>query len=173
MSPLAHLPLDLDRLSSKLAIDSTSPTGLRWKVDHWKMKAGAVAGTVKDTGHCIVNFYGKRFHVHRIVWALHHQQDPGRYTVDHVDRNPSNNDPSNLRLATYEGQLLNTCSRSSKHGRGVTQTGNRYYARIIVNDKTISLGGFATAEEAQQRVSEARSAYLKENESTLYPHTVK
>lgn len=173
MAPPAHLPLDVEFLSSKLAVDPTSPTGLRWKVDHWKMRAGDVAGTVKDTGHCIVNFYGKRFHVHRIVWALHHWQDPGPCTVDHIDRNPSNNDPCNLRLATYEGQLLNTRNRKSNYGRGVTKLGNRYYARLIVNDKTVSLGGFTTPEEARQRVIDARAAYMQDNASTLYPTTAK
>jgi hypothetical protein len=59
-----HLPLNIELLSSSFVIDSTSPTGLRWKKDHWKMKAGDIAGCVKNTGHCIVNFLGKRFHVH-------------------------------------------------------------------------------------------------------------
>lgn len=169
MSPPAHLPLDTEKMASKLIIDPSSPTGLRWKVDHWKMKAGDVAGTVKNTGHCTVNFYGKRFHAHRIVWALHHQRDPGPYTIDHIDRNPANNDPANLRLATYEGQVRNTVHRKSKYGRGVKKIDNRYYARITVNNKDVSLGGFATAEEARQRAAQARATYARQNQSSLYP----
>ena len=164
-----HLPLDISLLNSKFVIDPISPTGLRWKVNHWKMKAGDVAGCVKNTGHCIVNFYGKRFHVHRIVWAISNQRDPGDRTVDHIDRNPSNNAPSNLRLATYEGQLLNTKSRPSKYGRGVKKVGDRYYARIIVRGKDISLGGFATAEEAFKKAQSSRSLYLQEQDHQLYP----
>jgi hypothetical protein len=168
-----YLPLDLDKLSSKLSIDPSSPTGLRWKVDHWKMKAGDVAGTLKDTGHCIVNFYGKRFHAHRIVWALHHQQDPGCYTIDHIDRNPSNNDPENLRLATYSGQLLNTKNRESLYGRGVKRVGNRYYARISINGKDVSLGGFATPEEALAKAQSSRADYLQDHGHNLYPKSSK
>lgn len=164
-----HLPLDVKLLSLKFAIDPTSPTGLRWKVDHWKMKAGDVAGCVKSTGHSIVNFHGKRFHSHRIVWAIYHQQDPGSRTIDHIDRNPSNNDPANLRLSTYEGQLRNTKSRKSLYGRGVKKVGDRYYARIVVNGKDVSLGGFATPEEAFEKAQLARVQYLKEHASTLYP----
>jgi hypothetical protein len=164
-----HIPLDVELLSSKFAIDYTSPTGLRWRVDHWKMKAGEVAGCIKDTGHCIVNFYGKRLHVHRIVWAIYNQQDPGSRTVDHIDRNPSNNSPLNLRLATYEGQLLNTRSRQSLYGRGVKKVGNRYYARMVVGGKDVSLGGFATPEEAFEKAKASRALYLKEQQHTLYP----
>lgn len=164
-----HLPLDVKLLSSKLAIDPSSPTGLRWKVDHWKMRAGDVAGCIKSTGHCIVNFYGKRFHAHRIVWAIYHQSDPGDMTVDHIDRNPSNNNPSNLRLATYEGQLRNTKPRTSRYGRGVKKVGERYYARIHVNGKDISLGGFATPEEALEKANSTRSAYMEREGQKLYP----
>ena len=169
MASPRYLSLDVEKLSQKFLVDPTSPTGLRWKVDHWNMKAGDIAGTVKDTGHCIVNFYGKRFHVHRIVWALHHHQDPGFCTIDHIDRNPSNNDPDNLRLATHEGQLRNTKDRPSEYGRGVHKNDNRYYARITIGSKTVSLGGFDTAEKARQVSKEAREAYLLANNSTLYP----
>jgi hypothetical protein len=164
-----HLPLDVERLSSKLSISLTSPTGLRWKVNHWKMKAGDIAGCVKDTGHSIVNFYGRRFHCHRVVWAIFHQRDPGLMTIDHIDRNPSNNDPANLRLATYEGQLHNTKARKSQHGRGVHKVDNRYYARLVCQGKTIALGGFATAEEAEARVAKARLDYINQRLTTLYP----
>jgi hypothetical protein len=164
-----HLPLDVGLLSSKFDIDPTSPTGLRWKVDHWKMKAGSVAGCVKSTGHCIVNFYGKRFHVHRIVWAIHNQADPGTKTVDHIDRNPANNAPENLRLATYEGQLRNTSLRQSLYGRGVHRNGDRYYARICIGGKDVALGGFATPEEAFATAQCARAHYLSEHSSKLYP----
>jgi hypothetical protein len=164
-----HLALDVGLLSDKFAIDPTSPTGLRWKVDHWKMKTGDVAGCVKSTGHCIVNFYGRRFHVHRVVWAIHHQMDPGDMTVDHIDRNPSNNAPENLRLATYEGQLRNTKQRASRYGRGVQKVGNRFYARIHVNGKDVALGGFATREEAFLKAQESRALYILENDAKLYP----
>lgn len=151
-------------------VDPASPTGLRWKVNHWLMKAGDVAGCVKDTGHCIISFYGRRYHAHRLVWAIHHQKDPGLHTVDHIDRNPSNNNPVNLRLATYEGQLRNTKSRRSLYGRGVTKNGDRYYARIHVHGKDIALGGFPTAEEARQKAVEARLLYVKQQSSDLYPN---
>lgn len=164
-----HLPLDVELLTSKFSIDASSPTGLRWKVNHWKMKAGDIAGCVKDTGHCIVNFYGKRFHVHRIVWAIYNQRDPAEKTVDHIDRNPSNNSPENLRLATYEGQLRNTKPRSSLYGRGVKKVGNRYYARININGKDFSLGGFATAEEAREKANESRASYIQEHGAKIYP----
>lgn len=164
-----YLPLDIEEMSSKLCVDPSSPTGLRWKIDHWKMKAGDIAGTIKDTGHAIVNFHGQRFHAHRIVWALHYQQDPGKFTVDHIDRNPANNHPSNLRLATHEGQLRNTANRKSRYGRGVKKVGNRYYARMCVNGRDISLGGFDTVEEACAKAKNSRDLYLQQQQQILYP----
>jgi hypothetical protein len=77
---------------------------------------------------------------------------------------------TNLRLATYEGQLRNTRDRESRYGRGVKKIGNRYYARININGRDISLGGFATPEEALLKAKHSRSLYLKENGfKPLYP----
>ena len=156
---MSHCPLDIEKLNEHLYVDISSPTGLRWKKRHWKMAADSIAGCFKDTGHCTVNFFGKRYHVHRIVWALKHQTDPGDLTVDHIDRNPANNDPSNLRLSSASGQLYNTKDRPSAYGRNVKRVGDRFYARINVNGKTYSIGGHATPEEAAQAAKQGAPAH--------------
>jgi len=127
----------------------------------------------KTLGTASSIFYGKRFHVHRVVWAIHNQMDPGIKTIDHIDRNPSNNTPENLRLATHEGQLRNIKRRKSKYGRGVKKVGNRYYARMHIKGKDVSLGGFLTPEEALQVAESARVSYLEQQHSTLYPNFLK
>jgi hypothetical protein len=162
-------PLDLIKLNEYLLVDPDSPTGLRWKKKHWKMDAGAVAGGKKDTGHCTVAFFGARYHAHRIVWALSNNADPGELTVDHIDRNPSNNHPDNLRLASHSGQLFNTRARESAHGRNVKRVGNRYYARLNINGKDKCLGGYNTQEEAASVAHAAKTDYIATHKNVLYP----
>jgi hypothetical protein len=70
--------------------------------------------------------------------------------VDHRDRNPLNNTRTNLRVATRSQNASNTTMRrrSNSGYRGVHKYGDRYQARIKLNNKTINLGMYATAREA-------------------------
>ena len=56
---------------------------------------------------------GRPYQVSRLVWALHNGKDPGRLEVDHIDRNPSNNHPSNLRLSDRAQQNKNRAGWSA------------------------------------------------------------
>ncbi len=83
--------------------------------------------------------------------------DPEGLVVDHIDRNPLNNQRDNLRLATWS---QNQCNRrvqrnSSTQLKGVTFRkdikGDRpFQASIRVHYRRISLGFFATAKEAAE-----------------------
>lgn len=46
--------------------------------------------------------------VHRLVAETFIPNPDNKPTVDHIDRNPSNNDVSNLRWADYSDQAMNT-----------------------------------------------------------------
>lgn len=71
--------------------------------------------------------------------------------IDHRDRNPRNNQRSNLRLTTPEGNSRNSKNRENKSGyRGVSyhNIARRYQATITYKSKRINLGLFDTPEQA-------------------------
>lgn len=51
---------------------------------------------------------GKCYYVHRLVCEAFHKNPQNKPTVDHIDRNPSNNFASNLRWATQSEQNENS-----------------------------------------------------------------
>lgn len=68
---------------------------------------GKLAGTTHHYGYRVVNFKGKMYQQHRIVWELHHGPIPAHLTIDHIDRDGTNNLLSNLRLADASLQNRN------------------------------------------------------------------
>jgi phosphotransferase system IIB component len=91
----------------------------------------------------------KYFQVHRLVYQHFGKDWNPDLTIDHIDCNKENNHISNLRMATQQQQIFNQKVRKSKLGvKGVYKSGNKYRARIRINDKLINLGTFDTEEEA-------------------------
>lgn len=85
---------------------------------------------------------------HQFAFYFHYGYLPK--VIDHIDRNRSNNSIKNLRSATTKENNQNVIGKGYyKH----SQTG-KYCAQITVNYKHLSLGCYATEEEAI-------SAYLK------------
>jgi hypothetical protein len=89
-------------------LDETSPSYLRWKVfiNNRKQK-DSVAGHLSAHGYWRVSLKRKVYPVHLIVYSIHYGYYDDAKTVDHLDNCPSNNNPSNLALATRSGQNKN------------------------------------------------------------------
>ena len=92
-----------------------------------------------------VGFKGQNYASNRVAYYLGTGIDPGRFLVDHIDRDPTNNKLSNLRLATPSQNRMNT----PRPAKGWVKVKNGYAAKIWVPRKGFEhLGVFATPEEA-------------------------
>lgn len=114
-------------------------------------RAGEVAGHLKANGYVTIQLLGQAYMAHRLAWFYCNGRWPEHF-LDHIDGKRDNNIIQNLREAS---DLQN--ARNNPKGRG-WQYEKRcplrpYYASITVERRRISLGYYATPEEA-------RSVYL-------------
>ena len=100
----------------------------------------------------------KNYGVHRVVYKLHNPDwdiDDGTMCnyIDHIDKNPLNNDIDNLRVVTHQQNMWNN------NGKCYRLRGKKYQVQIVFNSKTIYGGTFETEEEAIERVKEMKAEY--------------
>lgn len=137
---------------------------LAWRDPPWpgaKRSPGARAGYRRKDGYLFVKYRGKFFAVHRVIWLWVHGRWP-RPTIDHIDRNKSNNVLHNLREATRLEQTINRgLLRSNSLGvMGVRRHGNRFCSRIKVEGRYMWLGTFRTIDEASAAYVRASRLYF-------------
>ena len=158
----------LERLKEIFLVDPISPSGLRWKAPaSRRVRVDGVAGSPGNRGYWRVKIGDRLYLSHRIVWAITNGVDPGDLQVDHIDGNPANNHPENLRLATNAQNGHNKANRRVNNTSGVA--GVRWYrssqkcqVQIIVHGKQLHLGYFTCKEEAIKVRREAELKYFGE-----------
>ena len=136
---LAH-DLDYDLLNEWFYVDSTSPSGLRWKKQRprSKMYAGDQAGSIltKETGkkYWQIKLCDKVYKVHRIVYILHHGKIDQDLVIDHIDGDGLNNNIDNLRLVTQFVNSLNMSVSCNKQFpvKWVKETRRCFYATFEI-----------------------------------------
>lgn len=104
-------------------------------------------------------YYGKHIRLHQLVLDFPNQ------LIDHINRNPSDNRKSNLRLSDKQLNSINRdCNKNSKtQVRGVCKLKNgKYMARTCIDYKDIYLGCFETMEEAKLKREEFKKQYFGE-----------
>lgn len=91
----------------------------------------------------------------RIVYMLHNDKEIGEgLYIDHLDGDPSNNNPANLRAIPPHMNVRNAVYKPGRSGVvGVQLSGDRYTASIGVGEygeggKQFHLGTYDTIEEA-------------------------
>lgn len=111
-------------------------------------EAGCIAENYRVVGITLDNGTYIKMLVHRIIFAIHNGYLPD--LVDHIDQNPNNNYPNNLRDADKTLNAINTgIATNNKSGiKGVCQGNNKWVAQIKVNGNKIHLGTFNTIEDA-------------------------
>lgn len=79
---------------------------------YWRVKKsnsiniGDPVGTVKPLGYIDVKINHKIYKLHRLIWLYVYNEWPD-CSIDHIDRDPSNNRIENLRLASSTAQNYN------------------------------------------------------------------
>lgn len=93
---------------------------------------------------------GKRFwfNIHRLVATYFVPGHRKGYVVDHIDREKTNNDFSNLRWISSRGNALNRGPHQSPLGHNIAKHGAGYRAQFSVNGSHINLPTRQTIQEA-------------------------
>lgn len=141
-------------------VDPTSPSGLRWKGDvipKGRIKPHAIAGTFdKTTGYWRVQYNGYRTGCHRIVYWLYNSNEfeltDVTKEIDHIDRNRSNNNISNLRRITKKLNMLN----NGAAGVYFHKTSGKWAAVIA----STHIGLYNTEDEAKVARQKARQSFF-------------
>ena len=164
----------LEYLNECFAICNESPSGLIWKFrprSHFLTQRkfeqfnarheGNTTGFLNNKGYYHVNFIinGIKVYilVHRLVYAIHNQTiEFSDLTIDHIDKNPSNNNPNNLRAITHLENMRNrTLARNNISGiNGVSKDRNRWRATVRLGNKYYSLGAFKNINDAARKRKE-------------------
>lgn len=101
---------------------------------------------------------GRWMYLHRLIMAA----KPGEM-LDHINHNGLDNRKENLRFVSHQENCWNAtqgrANRSGVVGVGQMKESGRWRARIFVEGKAISLGCYATAEEAAEARLQANKLY--------------
>ena len=116
-----------------------------------RIKVGDVAGSVNTSGYLLISVQSRLYLAHRLAWLYVYGEWP-KLTIDHVNRNTSDNRIANLRDISHKQNGQNASIRidnTSGH-TGIIWCGRegKWLARICHNYKTIHLGYFTDREDA-------------------------
>lgn len=155
--------LSHERLKSLLHYDPE--TGVfTWAVarKNGQLRAGTVAGSIKENGYVRLEVDQRTYFAHRLAWFYMTGSEPETF-IDHIDNCRSNNAFSNLRLASKSENRWNETLRSTNTSgyKGVTwsKKSQKWQASIRVKGKSLHVGLFERAEDAFAAAQEARKLH--------------
>lgn len=152
MNPARGKRIDLEEMTRIFRYDPD--TGhIYWKENRKKKLVGARAGTIDQKGYVMIKLRWQGFSAARLAWMLHYgvELDP-TLTIDHIDRNRSNNRIDNLRAVS---QSINNINRDVRINYYSRLKNGRFQAMAMQK----YLGIYKTPEEARARSLQ----YIKDN----------
>lgn len=97
--------------------------------------------------------------LHRLLYETFCGAIPDNMVIDHIDRNKTNNNLSNLRTVTESQNRINTDIVDGANGCSYHKRDDLWRARINVNNKEILIGYFKKKEDAHLAYLEAKKKY--------------
>lgn len=131
---------------------------LYWrKRSNAKVAQGAQAGTVNQSGYCVVTVNNKKIHAHRLIWLWHGKELPEQ--IDHINGNKLDNRIENLRASDYITNAFNSKLKSDNTSgvKGVSwcNTYQKWVVQIHAFKKKVT-GRFKTFDEAKTFAQQKR-----------------
>ena len=175
LTSIKRIPIEY--IQSILKIDPNSPSGLTWipkegisrnikswNSKHANKKAGSKHISIKKCLSWKIGFryLGKyiSFKCSNIIFLLHNGYLTKNMLVQHIDHNPFNNKPDNLRECTRsqntQSNKLRKNNTSGHKGICWYASKSKWVVRIRKNGKNHFLGLFANKEDAIKTSIEAR-----------------
>jgi len=144
---------DVEILKQLVYIDYTIPEGLRWKNNRQRCAKDSPTGYKTHNNYYQTKLNYIRYFNHRIIFSIANNINlTETQTIDHIDRNPQNNHPNNLRIASHAENMRNVTKRQNTASKfiGVVWSKNdkKWQAQIQVNNQRKYLGQFLTEIEA-------------------------
>lgn len=162
---MARIPVPLPSQADLLRLFTLREDGVlirNWQADVPlrinKRCAGKPAGYTNKLGYIQVGIGPVLFLAHRIVWKMTHGTEPPE--LDHINNNPSDNRPANLREASRSENTINRRRKAGKtlpKGVHLTNCG-RFTAQIRTQGVVQRLGNFTTPEAAHDAYRAAATA---------------
>lgn len=143
--------------------DYNPDTGVfTFKVRRTAKMPGDIAGAMNKSGYIQISIDNVLYYAHRLAWVYMTGDWPVAL-VDHIDRNRSNNCWQNLRVVSPSGNARNMSlmSRSSSGQIGVTfdKKSGKWYSKITVEYRQMSLGFYSNFEDAVAARKSAEQLY--------------
>ncbi len=142
-------------------------------------RAGKEAGCLKPSGYKEVNFNGKVYKVHRVIYSMFKGVIADGLVIDHKNQERDDNRIENLRAVSQSENMKNTGLGSNNtsgiKGVGWQKNVQKYVAFIRVNGKLKQLGYYTDKNEAIKARKEAEIKYanVKPATPTFSEHKVK
>ena len=120
------------------------------RVRRGRIAVGDVVGTRRNDGYVKIGIGGRQYYAHRLAWLHVYGEYPS--VVDHVDRNPSNNRLTNLRLVNLsqnqQNQVAHINNTSGYKGVTLHKKSGLWKAEIQVNRRRTTIGYYKTPDQA-------------------------
>jgi len=127
------------------------------KKPYWREKK---INSTNTGGYLITGINNQLFAFHRIVYYAYNQDWNITFsfdnTIDHIDRNKSNNNIFNLRIANSREQSLNRDFSTNAKGYYYNKRDKIYQSQICLNNKKISLGMYDTEQQASNKYQKVK-----------------